>query len=122
MSRLNARRPSNGAVSPSIRRVETTADRVARALVDHIRKNRLQAGAELPSEVRTSLDLRVSRSIIREAYRSLSSAGIVDVGNGRLPRVGRISHRALTQILQHGLWTDQVTATDILELRASIEE
>jgi GntR family transcriptional repressor for pyruvate dehydrogenase complex len=64
----------------------------------------------------------VSRSIIREAYRSLSSAGIVDVANGRLPRVGRISHRALTQILQHALSTDQASATDILELRASIEE
>ncbi len=104
------------------RRPETTADRVARVLVEHIRRNRLPAGAELPSEVRTSADLRVSRSIIREAYRSLSSAGIVDVANGRLPRVGRISHRALTQILQHALWTDQASATDILELRGSIEE
>jgi DNA-binding FadR family transcriptional regulator len=50
----------------------TTADRVVAALVAHIRRHRLRAGESLPSELQTSSRLHVSRSVVREAYRSLS--------------------------------------------------
>jgi GntR family transcriptional regulator, transcriptional repressor for pyruvate dehydrogenase complex len=100
----------------------TTADRVASMLVDHIRRNRLRAGAPLPSEVQTSSDLRVSRGAVREAYRSLSSAGLVEIANGRSPRVGHLSNQSLLRVVQHALWTDQASAEQILELRGAIEE
>jgi DNA-binding FadR family transcriptional regulator len=100
----------------------TTVDRVASVIVDHIRRHRLRAGAPLPSEVQTSSDLRVSRGAVREAYRSLSSAGLVEIANGRSPRVGHLSNRSLTRVVQHALWTDQATAEQILELRSAIEE
>jgi DNA-binding FadR family transcriptional regulator len=116
----SARRAPKGPLKPQA--AGTTAERVAQALVDHIRRNRLRAGAELPSELRTSQDLRVSRGIIREAYRSLSSAGIIHITNGRSPRVGHVTHHALTSILQHALWTDQASLVDLLEIRAAIEE
>jgi GntR family transcriptional repressor for pyruvate dehydrogenase complex len=116
--RFRATTVSAAAGQPS----ETIADRVATLLVDHIRKNRLHAGASLPSEVQTSVDLRVSRGVVREAYRTLSSAGWVDIGNGRAPRVGRISNRSLLQVVQHALWTDQASMEQILELRRAIEE
>jgi DNA-binding FadR family transcriptional regulator len=91
-------------------------------LVDHIRRNRLRAGAPLPSEVQTSFDLRVSRGAVREAYRSLSSAGLVEIANGRSPRVGHLSNQSLLRVVQHALWTDQASAEQILELRGAIEE
>ena len=100
----------------------TTADRVASMLVDHIRRNRLRAGALLPSEVQTSSDLHVSRGAVREAYRSLSSAGLVEIANGRSPRVGHLSSQSLLRVVQHALWTEQVSAEQILELRGAIEE
>ncbi len=100
----------------------TTADRVVSALVDHIRRHRLPAGASLPSELQTSSQLRVSRSVVREAYRSLSSAGLVEIANGRSPRVGQITNRSLIQLVQHALSTRQASAAQILELRGPIEE
>ncbi len=100
----------------------TTADRVVSALVEHIRKHRLPAGASLPSELQTSSQLHVSRSVVREAYRSLSSAGLVEIANGRSPRVGQITNRSLIQLVQHALSTRQASAAQILELRGPIEE
>jgi DNA-binding FadR family transcriptional regulator len=92
-----------------------------RHLVSHIRKRRLTTGDPIPSEVRLSADLNVSRSIVREAYRSLASAGILDIANGRSPRVGRLSNRTLTQVLQHALSTDQASRDHVFEVRRSIE-
>jgi GntR family transcriptional regulator, transcriptional repressor for pyruvate dehydrogenase complex len=97
------------------------SDRVARHLVGHIRKHRLQPGAKLPSELQISAELGVSRGIIREAYRSLSMAGILETANGRAPRVGSLGHRAFTRIFEHALATEQVSPVEILEIRAPIE-
>jgi GntR family transcriptional repressor for pyruvate dehydrogenase complex len=97
------------------------ADRVARYMVGYIRRNNLSPGAPLPSEVEASAELGVSRGIVREVYRSLSTAGIVETSNGRRPRVSRISNRVLIQLLQHALSTRQISAQDMLELRRPIE-
>jgi GntR family transcriptional repressor for pyruvate dehydrogenase complex len=100
----------------------TTVDRVTAVLVDHIRRHRLAPGSVLPSEVQMSTELGVSRGAVREAYRSLSQAGLVEITNGRSPRVGLISKRALLQLVQHALWTQQASIEQILDLRRSIEE
>lgn len=99
----------------------TSSDRVVISIVEHIRRHQLSAGERLPSEGQTSAHLNVSRGVVREAYRSLSSAGIVKIANGSSPRVGLVSSRALTQILQHAIWTRQASATQALELRGPIE-
>ncbi len=100
----------------------TTADRVVKILVEHIRKNRLPPRTPLPSEIQTSAQLKVSRGAVREAYRSLSHAGLVEIANGRSPRVGLMNNRSLLQFVQHALWTQQASADQILELRSPIEE
>ncbi|MCC7043983.1 MAG: FadR family transcriptional regulator [Acidobacteria bacterium] len=100
----------------------TTVDRVTEVLIDHIRRHRLAAGSPLPSEVQMSAELGVSRGAVREAYRSLSQSGMVNVANGRPPRVGEISNRALLQLVQHALWTQQVSPEEILDLRSAIDE
>jgi GntR family transcriptional repressor for pyruvate dehydrogenase complex len=99
----------------------TTADRVAALLADYIRRHRLPAGTPLPSEVQSSLRLGVSRGVVREAYRSLSQAGTVDIANGRSPRVGALSNRSVLQLAQHALWTRQASVEQILDLRQTIE-
>lgn len=115
-ARAAARRPARAAEKG------TTVDRVAQVLVDHIRRHRLPAGSPLPSEVQMSADLGVSRGAVREAYRSLGQAGLVEIVNGRRPRVGQLSNRALMQVIQHALWTQQVSPEEILDLRSAIDE
>ena len=97
------------------------SDRVAHHLMDHIRTNRLSSGSRLPSEVRLSADLKISRGIVREAYRALRSAGILEISNGRSPRVGALRSTSLIHLLQHAMATQQANAEQALDLRAAIE-
>jgi len=97
------------------------SDRVAHHLMDHIRTNRLTSGERLPSEVRLSADLKISRGIVREAYRALRSAGILEISNGRSPRVGALRSTALIHLLQHALATQQASPEQALDLRSAIE-
>lgn len=97
------------------------SDQVAQYVVEHIRESGLAAGDKVPSELRTSAHLQISRGIVREAYRSLRAAGILEIANGSAPRVGQLSNKALVQILEHGLSTQQASIEHILDLRSAIE-
>lgn len=97
------------------------SDRVVTYLIDYTRKHRLKSGEEVPSEGTLSSELKVSRGVVREAYRSLKTAGILDIGNGRAPRVGRLSNHAFSQFLHHALHTEQASTADVLDVRRSIE-
>src|SRR4029079_1273074 len=97
------------------------SDRVAHYLMDHIRTNHLASGERLPSEVRLSADLKISRGIVREAYRALGSGGILEISNGRSPRVGALRSTSFVHLLQHALATQQASTEQALDLRAAIE-
>jgi DNA-binding FadR family transcriptional regulator len=97
------------------------SDYVSQHLIDYIRTNQLRSGAEVPSEVRVSSDLGISRGIVREAFRALKMAGVLEISNGRSPRVARISDEGIGQVLDHALSTEQVTIQQVLDLRAAIE-
>ena len=97
------------------------SDRVVQYLIDYTRRHRLACGAAIPSEGQISEALHVSRSVVREAYRALKTAGVLDIGNGRSPRVGRLSNRGFAQFLLHALHTEQATPDQVLDLRFAIE-
>lgn len=97
------------------------SDRVVSYLIYYTRTHRLKSGEDVPSEGTLSSELNVSRGVVREAYRSLKTAGILDIGNGRSPRVGRLSNEAVTQFLHHALHTEQASAAHALELRSALE-
>src|SRR6266567_5390302 len=86
------------------------SDHVAEHLVSYIKANKLRSGQEVPSEMSVSSELGISRGIVREAYRGLRMAGILDISNGRPPRVGRINEGVLAHLLEHALSTEQATA------------
>jgi len=100
---------------------DSLSDQVARYVVDHIRKSGLEPGDKVPSEIRTAALLQISRGAVREAYRSLQASGVLEISNGRVPRVGQLNNKAFVQILEHGLFTHQATVEHILDLRCSIE-
>jgi GntR family transcriptional repressor for pyruvate dehydrogenase complex len=95
--------------------------RVTEYIFDYIRDNRLSTGESLPSELRTSTELGISRGIVREAFRSLEVAGIIEKVNGRSPRVGMLNNDFLTHLMLHALSTRQISISQVLELRVSIE-
>jgi DNA-binding FadR family transcriptional regulator len=100
---------------------DSLTNRVIDHILHHIRQNGLTSGDTLPSEIRTSTDLKISRGIVREAFRSLEVAGIIDKGNGRSPRVGELNHSFLTHLMLHALSTSQVSMRQVLEIRTLLE-
>lgn len=99
----------------------TLSDRVVQYVVEYIRERELQSGDRMPSEMKISADLKISRGIVREAFRTLSVAGILEVGAGRSPRVGALNNVLLTHVMRHALSTRQVSPEQVLDLRCSIE-
>jgi DNA-binding FadR family transcriptional regulator len=97
------------------------SERVTRFLIKHIQDNDLKPGDRVPSEVQVSGDLGISRGVVRQAYHSLRTAGILEIAMGRSPRVGEVTHAGFTPILVHALSTEQVSVEDVLELRFAVE-
>jgi DNA-binding FadR family transcriptional regulator len=95
--------------------------RVMTAVKVHIRENGLQIGDSLPSEGAFAEKLGISRSIVREAYRSLSALTLIDIGNGRRPRVAAPKADVLALITDHAVHTDQATIQQIFDVRRTIE-
>jgi len=101
--------------------MDSLTTRVIDHMFDHIRSNGLTSGDTLPSELKTSTDLKISRGIVREAFRSLEVAGIIEKGNGRSPRVGVLNRSFLTHLMLHALSTSQISMTHVLEVRTLLE-
>ena len=95
--------------------------RVTDYIFDYIRENELSTGESLPSELRTSTELNISRGIVREAFRSLEVAGIIEKENGRSPKVGVLNSSFLTHLMMHAILTNQISVKQVLEMRSSIE-
>lgn len=100
---------------------DSLTDRVTAYIFNYIRENELSTGASLPSELRTSTELRISRGVVREAFSSLEIAGIIKKGNGRSPKVGELNSSFLIHLLTHAVSTKQISVMQVLELRCSIE-
>lgn len=96
-------------------------DRTIGDIRDFIRKNGLRAGDPLPSESALSTRLGVSRTVAREAMRALSALRILEVGNGRRARVAAPDATALSMILDHTVYTGQLSIQQILDVRRTLE-
>src|SRR5215471_9135930 len=97
------------------------SQRVTEYLIKHIQDNDLKPGDRVPSEVKVSGVLKISRGVVRQAYHSLRTAGILEIAMGRSPRVGELSHDSFTPLFSHALSTEQVSVEDVLELRFAVE-
>lgn len=100
---------------------DTVSSRVVRHLVQAISARRLRPGDALDSEMQLSRELGVSRGSVREAYRILAALGVLEIGNGRCPRVHAVNPIALAQIFGHALKIAQATLLHVQEFRRGIE-
>lgn len=97
---------------------------VDRAIADirqFIRGNQLQPGDILPSENAMAHQLGVSRTVAREAFRALAALRILEVGNGRKARVAAPDADAFSMILDHTVYTKQLSFQQVLDVRRTLE-
>lgn len=99
----------------------TLPTQVAHHLLALIHRAQLRPGDTVPSEVQIGKDLQISRGSVREAYRSLSALGILEIGGGRRPRLRALDPGALAQVFDYALITAQVTVAHALEARRALE-
>ena len=90
------------------------------AISRHIRDHDLMPGDRLPSEARMSKELNVSRTVVREAFRSLAAMRIIELATGKRAAVAQIDHGAMSLMIEHGVHTDQINVQQIYDVRRTI--
>ena len=94
---------------------------VERYIIALIRREQLKPGDAIPSEMQLVEQLGLSRSVVREAFRSLAALGIVEIRSGRKPRVKTFDSSVLELLLNFAACTAQVSLEQILEVRTGME-
>jgi GntR family transcriptional regulator, transcriptional repressor for pyruvate dehydrogenase complex len=100
---------------------DSVSTQVVKHLLGKINDLQLRPGDEVDSEVQVSRELGVSRGSVREAYRILAALGVLDVANGRRPRIHAVNSSALAQIFGHALQIAQATPLHVQEFRRGVE-
>lgn len=86
-----------------------------------IRDRGLRAGEALPSEAALAAALGVSRTVVREALRSLAALKVVELANGRRARVGAPDSEPLSILLDHTALIGSVSILQLLDVRRALE-
>ncbi|MCT4706506.1 FadR family transcriptional regulator [Enterobacteriaceae bacterium H11S18] len=99
----------------------TLSSQVKHYILDMIAQQQLTPGMAVPSEIKLIEELGVSRGVIREAYRSLSALGILEIKSGKVPRVKAFDSSVLQLIFGFSLASSQVSVSQILSVRRWLE-
>jgi len=97
--------------------VQTAIDAVSQ----HMRESNMRVGDTLPGEGYFAERLGVSRAVMREAFQALAALKLIDVANGRKPRVGALDGSVIATSLAHALSTAQIKVVDVWDVRRTIE-
>ena len=65
--------------------------------------------------------LNVSRTIVREAFRSLSAMRLIDMSAGRRATVAKLDTGAMSMVIEHGITTQQISVQQVYDVRRTIE-
>lgn len=99
----------------------TLVQQAVDSITAYIRSAKLKAGDVLPGEMDFAHELGVSRAVIREAFGALAALRLIDVGNGRRPRVSTFDGAAIAAALGHAVNTSQVTVPQVWDVRHTLE-
>jgi GntR family transcriptional repressor for pyruvate dehydrogenase complex len=106
---------------PELTRERSLADKVADAILERIVSNALRPGEPLPSERHLAEQFNVSRTVVREAVRTLSGKGILDVQSGRNIRVAAVSAATVRESMDLFLRSGRLGYDKLSEVRGSLE-
>ena len=101
---------------------ETISTEIARRLLTYLLAGEIQPGERLPSERRLAEVLGVGRSIVREALKSLTLLGLIDVRQGDGTYLRGTESTFLPQSVEWGLLLGQKRTRDLVEARRHLEE
>lgn len=102
-------------------RTQSLVDRAIKSVSGHIQQRGLRVGDSLPGEGYFAAQLGVSRGVMREAFGALAALKLIDVGNGRKPRVAAIDGAVIGASLDHAVATAQVTVPEVWDVRRTVE-
>lgn len=91
------------------------------AITRLIRDRELKPGDHLPAEAALSQQFHVSRTVIREALRSLAALRLVNLGVGKRPTIAPLDDASMAMMIEHGVVTDQIDILHIYDVRRTIE-
>ncbi|MGH2945550.1 MAG: FadR/GntR family transcriptional regulator [Solirubrobacteraceae bacterium] len=116
-------RPSSAEDAPlffAVPREERLPDKVAARIRETILEQQLRPGDRLPSERRLGEQFEVSRTVIREAVRSLAAMGLVESA-GRGLRVAAVDSQTVTDSMRLFLHGRPTSYEKVDEVRSMIE-
>jgi GntR family transcriptional repressor for pyruvate dehydrogenase complex len=94
---------------------------ISRQLLDYLLSGRVQPGDRLPPERKLAEALGVGRSVLREALKSLTLLGLLEVRPGDGTYVKRIDAEILPQSIEWGLVLGARHVSDLLETRQHLD-
>jgi GntR family transcriptional repressor for pyruvate dehydrogenase complex len=101
---------------------ETLVRQAVKIVSEYIRTNALRVGDILPGEKYFAEQLGVSRAVTREAFGALAALRLIEVKNGRKPRVSTMDGTVIATALAHAVNTAQISVVEIWEVRRTIEQ
>jgi GntR family transcriptional repressor for pyruvate dehydrogenase complex len=102
-------------------RREPLATQVARRLVEFILSGQVEPGERLPPERQLAEAFGVGRSAMREALKSLSLIGLVEVKQGDGTYLRKANSALLPEVIEWGLLLGEQRTMDLVEARQKIE-
>jgi len=99
----------------------TITDQIVERITAFILDESMRPGDKLPSERELMVRLGVGRSSLREAIKTLSAIGIVDVQIGDGMYVGSGQTAVLTKPLSWGLLIGEHNIREVIEARRTVE-
>jgi GntR family transcriptional repressor for pyruvate dehydrogenase complex len=104
-----------------LQRRQTPSEEVTQQLLGYLLSGRIRPGTRLPSERQLAERLGVGRSAVREAIKSLSLLGLLEVRQGSGAYLSGHSSDLLPRVLEWGLLLGEPSMRDIIELRHHLE-
>ncbi len=81
----------------------------------------LSPGDKLPSESYFARELNKSRTVVREAFRSLAALNLIKLNAGKRAEVAALDYSTISPVIEHGIHTEQISVQQVYDVRRTIE-
>ena len=100
---------------------QTLSDQIVNKLTQYIASESLQPGDLLPSEIKLAEEFGVSRSVVREALRSMAAQGVIEVISGKGAIVRPVDDKLLRIYFQRAIEIGSSAYVELMEIRKLLE-